>query len=220
MNPDCELHPTSGYSGAEEFANSLTHGIGFVLSVVALVVAVVSASLLRDPYLIVAAAVYGASLCCLHLSSTLYHSARRLAWKRRLLLLDHAAIYLLIAGSYTPFALGPLRGPIGWTLFGIIWALAGAGVYRELRVRKRGGLRSSVIYLVMGWLVALFIYPLYQSMTATGFALLVAGGVVYSVGVVFYLWKRLPYHHAVWHLFVIGGAACQFFAVMTLFSDH
>jgi len=220
MGHNTELHPTSGFSPAEELANSLTHGIGFLLSVAALVVAVVGATIYRDPYLIAATAVYGASLCMLHLSSTLYHSSRALIWKRRFLILDHAAIYVLIAGTYTPFALGPLRGTTGWILFGLIWTIALIGVIRECRASKRGGLRSSLIYLAMGWLVAFFIYPLYQALTPAGFTLLLAGGAVYSLGVVFYLWKSLPYHHAVWHLFVIGGAACQFFAVMTLLENN
>lgn len=213
---DSSLHPTSGYTRAEEWANSLTHGVGLLLSVGALVLALVASVLSRDPYLIVATAIYGASLCALHLFSTLYHSARALSWKRRFLVLDHAAIYVLIAGTYTPFALGPLRGPVGWTLFGLVWTLAAIGVASEYRRQQRGGLRSSLIYLGMGWLAAFFIWPLYQALSSTGFKLLLAGGLAYTVGVVFYLWKKLPFHHAVWHLFVMAGAACQFFAVMTV----
>jgi hemolysin III len=216
MSHNDELHPTSGYSRAEEWANSLTHGIGFGLSVAALVLSVVWASLYAGPALIVAAAVYGASLCLLHLASTLYHSARDLKWKRRFLVMDHACIYLLIAGTYTPFTLGPLRGAAGWTLFGIIWGLAILGVARECFAAKRGGLGSSLIYLAMGWLVIGFVYPLYVNLSTAGFILTMAGGVVYSLGVIFYLWKKLPYHHAIWHLFVVGGATCQFFAIATV----
>ncbi len=216
MGFESDLHPTSGYTPAEEWANSLTHGMGLLLSVAGLVVAVVAASLARDPFLIVATSVYGASLCVLYLASTLYHSVRSLHWKKRFLVMDHAAIYVLIAGTYTPFALGPLRGGVGWTLFGLIWGLALFGVVRECFLQKRGGLQSSLIYLAMGWLVAFFIWPLYQAMTPLGFYLLMGGGAIYSGGVIFYLWKRLPYHHAIWHLFVVGGAVCQFFAVMTL----
>ncbi len=219
MQRDSELHPTSGFSRGEEVANSLTHGVGFILSIAALVVAAAAASLTGDFYLILATAVYGTSLCTLHLSSTLYHSARSLHWKRRFLVLDHSAIYVLIAGTYTPFALGPLRGTLGWILLALIWSLAAYGIYRECLSRRRGGLRSSLIYLAMGWLVAFFIYPLYHALSPEGFTLLIAGGAVYSVGVVFYLWKKLPYHHAVWHLFVIGGAACQYFAILTLLGD-
>ncbi|MFP4541301.1 MAG: PAQR family membrane homeostasis protein TrhA [Opitutales bacterium] len=216
MHDDLELHPTSGFTHLEEWANSVTHGLGFGLSVAALVIAVVWASLAGSVFLIVAAAVYGATLCLLHLASTLYHSARDLKWKRRFLVLDHACIYLLIAGTYTPFALGPLRGPVGWTLFGLIWGLAILGVTRELFVRRRGGVGSSIIYLAMGWLVIGFIYPLYINLELRDFLLVLAGGLVYSLGVVFYLWRRLRFHHAIWHLFVMGGASCQFFAILGL----
>lgn len=216
MSCPSDLHPTSGYTRAEEWANSITHGIGFGLSVAALTLSVVWASLNASAALIVAAAVYGASLCLLHLASTLYHSVRDLKWKHRFLVLDHASIYVLIAGTYTPFTLGPLRGAMGWTLFGVIWGLAIVGVIRECFVAKRGGLGSSLIYLAMGWLVIGFVYPLYVNLSTTGFVLTMVGGVVYSLGVVFYLWKRLPFHHAIWHLFVVGGATCQFFAVATV----
>ena len=211
-----ELHPTSGYSRAEEWANSITHGLGAVLSVAGLVIAVVFASLHADPYLITASAIYGASLFILHLSSTLYHSARDLKWKRRFLAADHASIYLLIAGTYTPFCLSPLRGPVGWTLFGIIWGLALLGILRELIRPKRGTWISTGIYLAMGWLVLGFLFPLVKALSAYGLVMLVSGGILYSIGVIFYKWHSLKYHHAVWHVFVVAGATCQFFAVMSL----
>jgi hemolysin III len=210
------LHPTSGYTHAEEWANAITHGIGIGLSIVGLVVAVVYASINTDAFLITACAIYGASLLILHVSSTLYHAARDLEWKRRFLAADHASIYLLIAGTYTPFCLGPMRGAVGWTLFGIIWALALTGIFKEIYRPKRGTHVSTSIYLFMGWLVIAFLYPLVTSVSTKGLILLLAGGLLYSVGVIFYKWHSLKYHHAIWHLFVVGGATCQFFAVLTL----
>jgi len=216
MSSSKEVHPTSGYTRIEEWMNSLTHGIGIALAIAALALTVVYASLSGRVYLIVASAVYGASMLALYTASTLYHSVRTLKWKRRFLVADHACIYLLIAGSYTPFTLGPLRGPMGWTLFGIVWGLAIAGVTRECIAKKRGGLWTSLIYLAMGWLVVGFIIPLYARLNSFEFSMLVSGGLIYSLGVVFYLWKSLKYHHAIWHLFVVGGSVCQFFSILSL----
>lgn len=213
------LHPTSGYSPAEEVANTLTHALGLLLGLAGLTVAVTVASRHAGAWLVTATAIYGTSIVALYSASTLYHAVRDLRWKRRFLILDHASIYLLIAGTYTPFTLGPLRGPAGWTLFGIIWALAIAGVIKECIVARRGGLFSSILYLAMGWLVAGFIFPLYVSVPLRSFLLILIGGIIYSIGVVFYLWRRLPYHHAVWHLFVVGGTVCQYFAVLSILQD-
>lgn len=213
-----KLHPTSGYSRAEEWANSITHGIGFVLSLAGLVVAVVLAALHGSPYLIIASAIYGTALLVLHLSSTLYHAVRNLRWKRRFLAADHCSIYLLIAGTYTPFCLGPLRGPAGWTLFGVVWGLAVLGIVREIYRPRRGTAFSTAIYVAMGWLVLFFIYPLVQALTVYALALLFTGGLFYTVGVVFYRWHSLKFHHAIWHLFVVAGATCQYFAVLSLIS--
>ncbi len=210
------LHPTSGYSRSEEIANAMTHAFGVVLGIIGFVVAAVLASRHSNAYLVVASSIYGATLILLYSASTLYHTVRDLRWKRRFLILDHASIYLLIAGTYTPFALGPLRGPIGWTLFGVIWALAVAGVVKECFTARRGGLASSLIYLAMGWIVLGVIFPLYVSVSLTTFLLILIGGIVYSCGVFFYLWRSLRFHHAIWHLFVMGGTACQFFAVIGL----
>lgn len=216
MSSHSELHPTSGYSRAEEIANTITHAIGIALSVAALVLTVVFASLRAGPILITASAIYGTTLLLLYTASTLYHAARDLRWKRRFLILDHACIYLLIAGTYTPFTLGPLRGPVGWSLFGVIWALALAGVIKEIFAAQRGGFWSSVLYLAMGWLVIGFVFPLYLNLSLQAFVLVLAGGVVYSLGVVFYLWKDLRFGHAIWHLFVVGGTVVQFFAVLSI----
>lgn len=211
-----EVHPTSGFTVEEEIANSITHIVGVVFSLVATTLMVVYASLARDVWFIVACGVYGATLLALHTASSLYHSARDLRWKRRFLVLDHSCIYLLIAGTYTPFVLGPLRGPLGWSFFGVVWGLAILGVFKEALVPKRGGWWGSLIYLSMGWLCLGFLKPLYETLSFTGFTMLLTGGFVYSLGVVFYLWRRMKYNHAIWHLFVLGGAVCQWIAVMTL----
>lgn len=211
-----ELHPTSGYSEIEERTNAATHLIGSVLSLVALALAVVFASLSGDPYLIVACAIYGTTLFLLHLMSSLYHAARDLRWKRRFLAADHSCIYLLIAGTYTPFALGPLRGPLGWTLFGLIWALAVIGIVREIWRPRRGTWLSTALYLMMGWLVLFFLFPLARAITTNGLVLLLIGGLMYSIGTVFYKWHSLKFHHAIWHVWVMAGAALHFFSVMTL----
>ena len=211
-----QLHPTSGYTRFEEWANSITHGIGIGLSIAGLVVAVVLFSLKADAYLVTASAIYGSTLLVLHLSSTLYHSARDLKWKKRFLVADHASIYLLIAGTYTPFCLGPLRGPIGWTVFGIIWGLAAMGILREILRPQRGTWFSTGIYLAMGWLVLAFLFPLIRALSTYGLVMLITGGALYSIGVLFYRWHSLKYHHAVWHLFVVAGATCQFFSVLSL----
>lgn len=211
-----ELHPTSGYSRAEEWANTITHGIGFALSIAGLVVAVVLASLHADARMIIACSVYGSTLLILHLSSTLYHAARRLKWKKAFLAADHSSIYLLIAGTYTPFCLGPMRGPVGWTLFGIIWGLALVGILREIFRPKRGTWLSTAIYLLMGWLVVAFLYPLVKALTGLALALLLTGGILYSIGVIFYCWHGLRFHHAIWHLFVVAGATFQFLAVLAI----
>lgn len=211
-----DVHPTSGYTPFEEAMNSLTHGIGFIWAVTALTLSVVFSSLHSNAWVITACAIYGASLSFLYLSSFLYHTVRSLRWKRFFLIWDHAGIYLLIAGTYTPFMLGPVRGPVGWSIFGIVWALAVGGVIKEIFAKKRGGLISSLIYLGMGWLCVFATVPLYFNMTRAGFALLFLGGLVYSLGVFFYLYRRMKYHHAVWHMFVLGGSICQWVSILTI----
>jgi hemolysin III len=211
-----EVHPTSGYTRVEEVWNSLTHGFAIPLAVAGWVLLLVFSIPFGDPWMVFACCVYGFSLVLLYTASALYHSVRSLRWKKAFLIFDHCCIYILIAGSYTPFALGPLRGPLGWTILGIIWALALAGVFHECRRAKRGGVVSAVVYLGMGWLSLTVMIPLYFKISTTGFAALVAGGVVYSLGVVFYLKKRMKFHHAIWHVFVVGGSIFQYLAVLSL----
>ncbi len=197
----------------EELANRLTHGLGAILSVAGLVLMVVYCSRFGDAWQVVSTAIFGTSLVLLYTFSTLYHSYRDLRIRQVMQKFDHAAIFLLIAGSYTPFLLVTLRGPRGWALFGVVWALACIGVVLKFWLAGRYRLGSTLIYVGMGWLVMVVIKPLAAALPSGGLALLVAGGVCYTGGAGFYLWKRLPYQHAIWHLFVLGGSACHWAAV-------
>ena len=202
------------YTRGEEMANSLTHGAGLALSIAGLSVLVTLAALRADAGTVVGCAVFGTSLVVLYAASTLYHALRARRWKRVLRVFDHAAIFLLIAGTYTPFMLANLRGPWGWSLFGVVWALAAAGVVLKAFFTGRFDILSTLLYLFMGWLALLAIRPLMGALPHDSLVLLFAGGAAYTAGTLFYAWSRLPYHHAVWHLFVLAGSACHFFAVL------
>ena len=204
---------TSTYTRGEELANSLTHGAGLLLSVGGLAVLVTFAAVHGDAWAVTAGAVFGATLVLLYASSTLYHSIRTCRLKQTLRVVDHVAIFLLIAGTYTPFMLVNLRGPWGWSLFGVIWALAVAGTTLKIFFTGRFRVLLTLIYLFMGWMVLVAIKPLMEALPRGSLIMLFAGGIAYSLGTVFYLWKRLPYHHAVWHVFVLAGSVCHFFAV-------
>ena len=203
----------AAYTPREELANSLTHALGAGLSAAGLAVLVGKAAHHGDAWQIVSTAIFGVSLVLLYSTSTLYHSFRAERLKQVLQKFDHAAIFLLIAGTYTPFVLVTLRGPWGWSLFGVVWGLAVAGVTIKFWLAGRYRLVSTLIYLAMGWLVLVAIKPLVAALPAGGLRLLIAGGLCYTGGAAFYLWKRLPYHHAIWHLFVMGGSACHWSAV-------
>lgn len=205
--------PTAIYTRAEELANSLTHGLGLLLSVAGLAMLVTVAAQRSDAWAVTGSAVFGASLVLLYASSTLYHSLRAARPKQVARVVDHVAIFLLIAGTYTPFMLVNLRGPWGWSLLGVVWALAVAGTALKIFFTGRFRVLSTIIYLFMGWLVLVAIKPLVVALPRDGLIMLFAGGIAYSLGTVFYLWKRLPYHHAVWHLFVLAGSICHFLAV-------
>ncbi len=204
---------TADYSLLEEFLNSLTHGLGLVLSLVGTAVLVVAASLLGDPWKIVSFSVFGATLALLYAASMLYHGSRRPRLRAVYKMLDHCAIFALIAGTYTPFLLVNMRGPVGWTLFAVIWGLAGTGIALKLVFGNRYKLARVAIYLAMGWLVLFASGELVDSIDPLGFWLILAGGITYTAGVIFYLADRIPYNHAIWHLFVVGGSACHFAAV-------
>lgn len=197
----------------EELANAVTHGLGIAFSVAGLATIVTYASRRGDAWCVTATAIFGATLVLLYTASTVYHSFRDEALKRLLRKFDHASIFLLIAGTYTPFLLVNLRGPWGWSLFGVIWGLAMAGVTMKFWFTGRFRTISTLLYLAMGWLIVIATRPMLAAVAPMGLWLLLAGGLCYSAGTVFYLWKRLRYHHAVWHLFVLGGSACHFGAV-------
>lgn len=202
------------YTRGEEIANWVTHGIGLALSVAGLTLLIVFASRRGDAWHVVSFTVFGLTLMTLYAASTLYHASHGGRTKALFKKLDHAAIFLLIAGTYTPFLLTNLRGPWGWTLFGVIWGLCGAGAVFKLFSGERYRLTSTLAYLFAGWLIVVALKPLVANVPAGGLWLLVAGGLSYSVGVIFYRWHRLRYHHAVWHAFVLGGSTCHFLAVL------
>ena len=203
-----------GYSLSEEIAHAITHGIGIPLSIAALVVLVTFSSLYGDAWHITSTAIYGTTLVLLYTASTLYHSIPQQRAKGILRQLDHAAIFLLIAGTYTPFTLVNLRGPWGWSLFGLVWGLAGIGLAIELFGNRRFRRWSLALYLGLGWLVIIAIKPMLSTVETGGLMLLLAGGLSYTLGAAFYVWKRLAYNHAIWHLFVLAGSALHFFAVL------
>ncbi|WP_394154578.1 hemolysin III family protein [Vibrio maritimus] len=205
---------TSNYSLREEWANSVTHGIGVILSIIGLIMLLQrSLAAGADVMTITSMSLYGGSMITLFLASTLYHSIPNPSSKRWLKTFDHCAIFLLIAGSYTPFMLVSLRTPLAVGLMIVIWALAVIGIIMKLFFVYRFKRASLITYLVMGWLSLIVIYQLAKHLDPSGLILLAAGGAIYTLGVVFYANKRIPYNHAIWHLFVLGGAACHFFAV-------
>ena len=201
-------------SPGEELANSITHGFGLALSLAAAPVLIVSAVATHDVWRIVAVSIYAATLVMLYAASTLYHSVRRSELKELCQRIDHAAIYLLIAGTYTPFTLISLRGAWGWSLFGVVWGLAIIGVLLKSRFGARLPALSTWIYLAMGWIIVIALRPLAQHVAPAGLRWLALGGVLYTGGVVFYAWERIRYSHAVWHLFVLGGSMAHFAAVL------
>jgi len=202
------------YSLQEEIANSITHGIGLILSVVALVALVVLASVYGTAWHVVSFTIYGVSLAVLYTASTLYHSFQRPRVKYVLRIVDHSSIYLLIAGTYTPLGLVVLRGGWGWSLFGVIWGLAVIGIVFQSVFPNRFRGAATVLYAVMGWLVIVAFKPLLAGVAPGGVRWLLAGGFCYTLGIGFYLMKRIPYHHAVWHLMVLAGSACHFVTVI------
>jgi hemolysin III len=198
----------------EEIANAVSHGAGLVMGIVALPLLVIAAHRRDDPWQVVAGAIYGATLILLYSASMMYHAMpARTRAKLVLRALDHGAIYLLIAGTYTPFALGALRGVWGWTLLGTIWGLAVAGIALKAGVGYRYPRLSTAVYLLMGWIAIVALRPLYVALGPAGLGWLLAGGVSYSLGVFFFATDGIRYRHFVWHLFVLGGSICHLVAV-------
>ncbi len=207
-------HVSTGRLSAEELANSLTHGVGLALSVAGFIVLVVLAAMRGSAWRIVSCAVYGSTLICLYTASTLYHGIRSRRLKRVLKICDHSAIYLLIAGTYTPFLLVNLRGSWGWSLFPVIWGLAMAGILFKVWFVEPFSVLSTVVYVLMGGLALVAIKPMLLRVPLSGLLWLLVGVVLYTVGVVFYASNKVPYHHAIWHGFVIAGSTCHYFAVL------
>jgi hemolysin III len=204
------------YSTGEEIAHSVTHGVGAALAVAGLVILVVLAAWRGDAWRVVSFSIYGTTLFLLYLASTLYHAFPWPRVKRIFKVLDHVSIYLLIAGTYTPICLVAMRGPWGWTLFGLIWGLAIGGIVLKTLLIGRAPVLSVVLYIAMGWLAVVAVKPMGAMMPKPAIAWIFAGGLFYTLGVVFYVMKRVRYHHAVWHGFVLGGSVCHFFAMMVL----
>lgn len=201
------------YSLAEERLNILSHGLGFLLSIPASVFIILKASLHGDAWQIVSVSIYGASMMTLYLASTLYHSAKNPEKRHKFNVFDHASIYLLIAGTYTPFLLVTLRGAWGWSLFGVIWAAAIGGIIFKLFYTGKFDVVSTVAYVVMGSIVLVAIKPLIVNLSLPGLYWLLAGGISYIIGAVLYLQRKMPYHHAIFHLFVLAGSICHYIAV-------
>ena len=204
------------YTFGEEIANSVTHGVGVALAVAGLTVLVVLAALYGDSWRVVSFIIYGCSLLILYSASTLYHSIQHPRAKRVLRTMDHASIYILIAGTYTPFLLIGVRGSVGWTLLAIVWLMAAAGIVWKVFFLGRFEVLATLMYIFMGWMGVIAFRQMLVNVPKFGVMMLFAGGIVYTLGVIFYAWEKLPYNHAIWHLFVLGGSICHFFAVATL----
>ena len=202
------------YSSLEEWANSLTHGIGAVLAIVGLVVMLFVAVPSGNPWAIVSASIYGSTLILMFLASTLYHAIQPANIRKVLRQLDHLAILYLIAGSYTPFTLVTLNGSWGWTIFGIVWGLTLIGTVLQLSPARKIKALMVTLYLLMGWVVVIAAKPLLANLDSAGLSLLLAGGLAYTGGVVFYVNKRIPFNHAIWHLFVLAGAILHYFSIL------
>jgi hemolysin III len=209
------------YTHGEEVAHVATHAVGIVLSMVAIVVLLLTAAASgAGAWRAAGGVIFGASTLLLFTTSVLYHAARTPHLKPRLRLLDHSAIYVLIAGSYTPFTLGVLGGTWGWTLFGLVWGLAVLGVAAKTSLGFRFHLSSTLLYLAMGWTGMIAAKPLLEALTRHELTWIVAGGLAYTLGVPFYLWKSRRYMHAIWHVFVLVGVACHFVAVLSVMAPR
>ena len=211
-----EKCPVSGQTALEEIANAVTHGIGLVFSIIGFIALLIVSILDGSTLLIVSSVIYGLTLIVLYCMSTIYHICRSVKIKRIFRILDHSSIYLLIAGTYTPFMFGALKGPLGWTLFGVIWAIAIAGVIYKMFRLNGSGILSTLSYILMGWLCVFAIVPLFQNLSITQFSGLIAGGVFYTLGTIFFGINALPYNHAIWHIFVMGGSLCHYASIFNI----
>lgn len=197
----------------EELWNAITHGVGFLLSIPALVMLIIAGVKHGSATAIVSFTIFGVSMVVLFLMSTLLHSMP-VKLKKLFSVFDHSAIYILIAGTYTPFLLVTIKGALGWSLFGVIWGLAILGILFKVFFIHKYEAVSLVFYIVMGWLIISAIKPLYVNLPLEGFVLLIIGGILYTFGSIFYAWRKIPFNHAIWHIFVIAGSASMFFSVL------
>lgn len=202
------------YTIAEEIANSITHGFGILFSIAGLAVLSAFSSVFGNVYHIVSCSIYGATLILLYTASTIYHTIRDPRAKQILRIIDHSAIFLLIAGTYTPFTLVTLQGTWGWSLFGTVWGIAIIGIIIQCTRLRKYRFLSIALYLIMGWSIVVAIKPLYSSLPSGGLWLVLSGGLAYTFGVLFYLWKSMRFSHAIWHIFVLAGSILHFFAVL------
>ncbi|MCG7410254.1 hemolysin III family protein [Paenibacillus sp. ACRRX] len=207
---------THTYSRGEEIANAITHGIGVVMSIAALTLLIVFAALYGGPIHVVSFTIYGVTMLLLYTASTLVHSFPEGKVKDLFETFDHSSIYLFIAGTYTPLVLIALPPKLGWTLFGIVWGIAVGGVIFKAFFTKKFLFASTALYIVMGWIIVLAWGPLVATMPALGLKMLITGGILYTVGTIFYVWRGFPFHHMIWHLFVLAGSLAHFFSVLTL----
>ena len=205
---------THTFSKQEEIANSITHGIGAILSISAIVILIVFSSLYGTAWHVVSFTIFGVTMFILYMSSTLLHSFPEGKAKDIFEIFDHSSIYFFIAGTYTPFLLIVIKGTMGWSLFGIVWSLAIAGTIFKCFFVKKYLFTSTVLYVVMGWLIVFAWKSLVNNLSPEGMIYLVIGGALYTLGAIFYVWRGFKYHHAVWHLFVIAGSALHFFCIL------
>lgn len=201
------------YPRNEEIINVITHGVGFLLSIAAVSLLVVFASLKGTAWHIVSFAIYGSSLVVLYFASTVFHLSRKQETRNRLNVFDHASIYLLIAGTYTPFALVTLNGPWGWSIFGVVWGLAIAGIVLKLFFTGKFNILSTLLYVFLGWIILIAIGPLTSALSTGGLVWLLAGGILYTIGAVFFLLNKMPFNHAIFHVLIVGASVCHFVAI-------
>jgi hemolysin III len=205
---------THTFTKGEEIANSITHGIGGLLSIAALVLLIVFSSLYGNAWHVVSFTIFGVTMVLLYTASTLVHSFPKGKVKDFFEILDHSSIYFFIAGTYTPFLFIAVKGWLGWTLFGVVWGLAIAGtIFKSFFVKKYLH-TSTLLYVVLGWMIVFAWSSLVENLPPNGLTLLIVGGVLYTVGTIFYVWRGFKYHHAIWHLFVVAGSTAHFFAVL------
>jgi hemolysin III len=214
MNEKLAIDGKKHLIGLEEIFNSITHGTGALMSLAGLVLLIVFASLYGETRHIVSCTIFGVSLVLLYTASTLYHSFRKPRVKFVFRIVDHSCIYILIAGTYTPFMLVAVRGVLGWTIFGIVWGMTVLGILFKSFFIHRFKILSTLAYIAMGWIAIFAIKPIFQSLSEGAIFWLIAGGLAYTVGTIFYAWKKLPFNHAIWHSFVLAGSICHFVAVL------